>query len=363
MMDLLITIIRTAVLRVLGSACEWKITPPMGFPIKGSQVFTYKAPSNYSTLGPDSFTHRSSFSGLSYQSKLAIGIAIPTILFLILCSIVLLFWYLKLHLPGGKSLHHRQSFEAEPEFQLYEKRRGEKGGVAYPPLSPDSPWHSNMTPTIYHPTPALALQHTNTTRHHHAASPPPAHLRLHATTSTTTTVSPRLSQHHQQQAQYHPPPTTTKSRPRPNIKIETGAIMAAAPSVPSTTSPSPPRQFSRKTSPPLSSYHPAIGTRLAREEQEGEMEMGRYGRGMEGSSRRDMDMEMQWGRIEDREGTTTTTKRGKFHFPTLGGMLGRTTGKKEKEREKKTKKGTKSSNRRKKDAAGSEDLFSWSKFS
>lgn len=309
----------------------------MGFPIKGSQVFAHKAPSNYSTLGPNSSPQKS--SGLSNQSKLAIGIAIPIILFLILCGLFL-FWYFRVHL-SGKSLN-RRSFEAEPEFQMYE-RRGEKS--AYPPLTPDSSWHENTTPTIYHPTPALALQHTHNTRHHHAAIPP-AHLRLHATTTPTTTkTTPRLS-HQQKQGQYYPSTATTATATmtqKPNIKIETGAIMAAAPSVRSSNS-SPPQQLLRKISLPLSSSPPSA---MHTEEKEGvggrEREVG------VGMRNRDRGRE-----AEDRG---STIQRGKFHLPSLGSILSRGNMTGNKEKEKQNKEGKKRF-RGKKDAAGSEDLFS-----
>lgn len=169
------TILARSDLNLLSSACEWQITPPTDFPIAGSQVFTHKPPSNYSTAGPNS---RGS-SGLTNQSKLAIGIAIPVFLLLVLGGL-LLFWYFQLHLPGKTPAS--QPFE--PDFRLY-KRQGEKGT----PTPTTSSWHSNP-PTIYHPTPAL----------HHTPRYPP-HLRLQPA---------RLGR---------PGP--------PNIKLETSAIMAA----------------------------------------------------------------------------------------------------------------------------------------
>lgn len=176
---LLITI-RRSDLNLLSSACEWQITPPTDFPIKGSQVFTHKPPSNYSTAGPNSSSHGS--SGLTNQSKLAIGIAIPVFLLLVLGGL-LLFCYFRIHLPAKTPA--TQPFA--PDFQLYE-RQGEKGTP-----TPTSSWHSNP-PTIYHPTPAL----------HHTPHYPPPHLNLHS------------------------PPRLGRQGP-PNIKLETSAIMAAQP--------------------------------------------------------------------------------------------------------------------------------------
>ena len=229
----------------------------MDFPIKGSQVFTHKAPANYSTVGLNSSSpHRS--SGLSSQAKLAIGIAIPIILFLILCSL-LLFWYFKIHLPDNKP-HHSRFEEERSVFQLYE-RQSEKGVT--PPLPPpESPrhYHNNTNNynhlTIYHPTPTLQQQHHTTTRY------APPHFRLHKPTT------PRLNQQQEQGPNQSPDHPRTKSKPKPNIKIETGPIIAAAPTV-RTNSP-PPRRFSKKIPTPLLSSTPsvAIGTQLKKKGEE-----------------------------------------------------------------------------------------------
>lgn len=131
--------------------------------------------------------------------------------------------------------------------------------------------------------------------------------------------------------------------------------MAAAPSVvPSSTSPplssSPPRKFSRKISAPISSFStPPSGasglgmggvrsgnTQGWREGPVVGPVVGVHGREQNVNEHRD-----------------TTNKGGKFHLPSLGGMLG-----KEKKGKKDSKKGEKKKNKNKKDVAGTEDLWS-----
>lgn len=137
-------------LGLLRSACELKIPIPTPFPIVGSQIFTSTPPDNYSP------SPNSTSNGLSHGAKLAIGIAIPSTL-LLLVILTILLWYIRDYRrrrssisdqiprfpsPPTKPLPHYKPFPPPPPLM-----RQNKPSPYYPPGPP---------PTIFHPTPRLS---------------------------------------------------------------------------------------------------------------------------------------------------------------------------------------------------------------
>lgn len=107
----------------------------MSFPIKSSQIFTTHPPANYSTIMSNRPT------GLSAKSKLALGIAIPATLLLLL-SLLLAYCYLRLY---KRMDQHKPMQEPKPSLQAHQQINK----IA----KLNQPWSHD--PTVYHSTPRL----------------------------------------------------------------------------------------------------------------------------------------------------------------------------------------------------------------
>lgn len=141
-------------LNLLRSACELKIPIPTPFPIIGSQVFTNTPLNNYS-----SSSTKSTSNSLSYGEKLAIGIAIPSTLFLLVVLVILL-WYIRDYKRKRSSISNQiPRFPSPPTKPL----------PIYKPLPPTPPivpivkqnrpspyYPPGPAPTVFHPTPRLS---------------------------------------------------------------------------------------------------------------------------------------------------------------------------------------------------------------
>lgn len=136
-------------LNFLRSACELKIPIPTPFPILGSQLFTSTPPDNYSP------SRNSTSKGLSRSAKLAIGIAIPSTL-LLLVPLAILLWYIRDYKRKRSSISDQiPRFPSPPTKPL----------PHYKPFPPPKPitkqnkpspsYPAGPPPTIFHPTPRL----------------------------------------------------------------------------------------------------------------------------------------------------------------------------------------------------------------
>lgn len=135
-------------LNLLRSACELKIPIPTPFPIIGSHIFTNTPFDSY----PSSLISNS----LSYGAKLAIGIAIPSTL-LLLVVLALLLWYIRDYKRRRSSISNQiPRFPSPPTKPLpyYYKSL-----PPHPPIikqnKPSSHYPPGAPPTVFHPTPPL----------------------------------------------------------------------------------------------------------------------------------------------------------------------------------------------------------------
>lgn len=137
-------------LNLLRSACELKIPIPTPFPIIGSQIFTNTPFDSYSSSPTNSRSN-----SLSYGARLAIGIAIPSTL-LLLVILALLVWYIRDYRRKRSSISNQiPRFPSPPTKPLIYY----KPLPPYPPIiqqNKASPYYPpDPLPTVSHPTPRL----------------------------------------------------------------------------------------------------------------------------------------------------------------------------------------------------------------
>lgn len=142
-------------LNLLRSACELKIPIPTPFPIIGSQIFTNTPLDSYS-----SSSTKSRSNGLSYREKLAIGIAIPSIL-LLLVVLAILLWYIRDYRRKRSSISNQiPRFPSPPTKPLpYYKPLPPSPPIINPIVKQNRPSPYNPRgppPTVFHPTPRLS---------------------------------------------------------------------------------------------------------------------------------------------------------------------------------------------------------------
>lgn len=140
-------------MNLLRSACELKIPIPTPFPIIGSQIFTNTPFDNYSS----SSTTKSTSNSLSYGEKLAIGIAIPSTLFL-LAVLVILLWYIRDYRRKRSSTISNQipRFPSPPTKPLPHYKPLPPSPPIYKQNRPSPHYRPGPPPTIFHPTPRLS---------------------------------------------------------------------------------------------------------------------------------------------------------------------------------------------------------------
>ncbi len=166
-----------SVLNLLSSACDLKILPPLAFPIISSQVFTTHPPANYSTVGQNSSPESSI---VSHKTKVAIAIAVPATLILLL-YLVILYWYIRLYNRMKQYNNPSRPESSEPPEPPSKPSIISKSSIVK--SEPPPPW-SQSNATVFHPTPRL--------QEVPPSYPPPRFKCPHVATQATTTRKARL---------------------------------------------------------------------------------------------------------------------------------------------------------------------------